>query len=337
MGHRAIVFGAAVFCGLVLAGPPEFELRPAEPVWMPGAADSNSPGEWIDGVFYLFNSNGNPVRTSGPNALELRGARAVLFYDYSQRHLRWIESTWLDPDGVLFAWYHTEVEVCHEENLSAPEIGALVSFDKGATFFDLGIVLQSGDGGDCTAANGYFASGHGDFTVIADREGEYLYFFFGNYGGDPSRQGVAVARMAVADRWEPAGKVWKFDNGAWESEGIGGLVTPVFPVKASWAAWNTDAFWGPSVHFNTKLGRYVMLLNRSCCEAGWPQEGIYLSASGDLSRPFEWSEPVKVMEGGNWYPQVIGLGEGESDKLAGEAPRLFVGGYSEWELYFAGP
>jgi len=340
MRYSGRLFGVAALVAAGLAGqtaPPRVEVRAVEAVSMPGAADSNSPGQWIDGIFYLFNSNGNPVRTHGTDPLRLGGARAVLFYDYASRHLRWIEATWLDPNGVLFAWYHTEVEVCHEEQLSAPEIGALVSWDKGATFYDLGIVLKSGDGADCTAANGYFGSGHGDFSVVADRDGSYFYFHFGNYGGDPSRQGVAVARMAVEDRWEPVGKVWKFDNGGWESEGLGGAVTPIFPVQASWAAWNTDAFWGPSVHFNTHLNKFVMLMNRSCCDARWPQEGVYISAVEDLGQPFQWSVPAKVMDGVGWYPQVLGLGAGESDKLAGQSPRLFVGGYSAWELVFALP
>ena len=43
----------------------------------------------------------------------------------------WVESAWLDSDGVLFGWYHHEpIGLCGEGSiLTAPEIGAVVSFD----------------------------------------------------------------------------------------------------------------------------------------------------------------------------------------------------------------
>jgi hypothetical protein len=77
-----------------------------------------------------------------------------------------------------------------------------------------------------------------------------------------------------------------------------------------------------------------MLLNRSCCQPGWPQEGVYISMSPDISNPLSWSEPTKIIDGGDWYPQVIGLGPGESDKLAGRVARLFVGAFSQCEIVF---
>ncbi|MCS7264659.1 MAG: hypothetical protein NZ805_07485 [Armatimonadetes bacterium] len=35
-----------------------------------------------------------------------------------------------------------------------------------------------------------------------------------------------------------------------------------------------------------------------------------------------------------WYPQVIGLRQGETDKLAGEVVRFFMSGVYEWEIVF---
>src|SRR5204863_5309897 len=98
----------------------------------------------------------------------------------------------------------------------------LVSTDNGRSFHDLGIVLESGDSPDCSAKNGFFAGGHGDFSVILDHESEYFYFLYDNYGGGVSSQGVAIARMAFADRNDPAGAVWKFYAGDWTEPGVRG-------------------------------------------------------------------------------------------------------------------
>jgi hypothetical protein len=86
------------------------------------------------------------------------------------------------------------------------------------------------------------------------------------------------------------------------------------------------------------LGRKaVTLLNRSCCEPGWPSEGIYVSFNPDLSRPAAWTAPKKVLsrEQSTWYPAVIGLEPGGTDKVAGEVARLYVGGDSHWKIVFS--
>jgi hypothetical protein len=40
---------------------------------------------------------------------------------------------------------------------------------------------------------------------------------------------------------------------------------PIFPATEPWhdEDLNVDAFWGPSVHWNTHLQQYVMLLNKA--------------------------------------------------------------------------
>ena len=102
----------------------------------------------------------------------------------------WIESAWRDDDGSIYAWYHHEPGgVCPNNSLTAPKIGALVSTDGGVTFTDLGIILATGDPLNCDAENGFFAGGHGDFSVILDQDRRYFYFLFGNYSGPPEHQG----------------------------------------------------------------------------------------------------------------------------------------------------
>lgn len=283
----------------------------------------------------MHNSDGMPVRSEGSNLFSLRHTRAVLFYSSANAN-KWIESTWVDPEGRVWGWYHHEVFLDCGEGiaLSAPVIGALVSYDGGWTYFDLGHVLASGAEPNCAAQNGYFASGHGDFTVLPDEQGEYLYFHFSNYGGDPASHGVAVARMRIEDRHDPGGNVWKFHAGEWNSPGLFGDVTPIIPATADWGRADTDAFWGPSVHFNTALGKYVMLLNRACCAPGWPQEGVYVSFNQDPANTGGWSEPTRILPYGTWYPQIIGLGPQETDKRTGRFARFFAGGFSEYELVF---
>ncbi|HBY64246.1 MAG TPA: hypothetical protein DEH78_30860, partial [Solibacterales bacterium] len=170
-------------------------------------------------------------------------------------------------DEVVYAWYHHEPEaesVCGFRKLTEPVIGALKSTDGGRTFVDLGVILSSGDLPDCNAENGYFAGGHGDFSVVLDREREYFYFLFTNYGGPLQRQGVAVARMRFEDRDFPLNAVFKYAEGEWDQPGVGGMVSPIFPARVSWVSSRADSFWGPAVHWNTFLQRHVLVMNRAC-------------------------------------------------------------------------
>lgn len=314
------------------------ELRSASAVYMPAPVDSNSPAFWRDGQFFLINSANLPLITNAGSQflMEETGEMDVngLF------HLpAWVESAWLDEDGTLLMWYHHEpTPVCPGSSLTVPVIGAAVSYDGGSSIYDLGIVLESGDASDCASKNGFFAGGHGDFTVIPDRDQGYFYFLFTNYSGDASGQGVAIARMAFADRYNPAGAVWKYFAGAWNEPGLGGRVTAVFPAARTWQREDTDSFWGPSVHWNWYLGSYVVLLNHACCKPRWPQEGIYISFNPELSDPAGWSQPERLLQNigfsPGYYAQILGTGPEETDTLAGPAARLYVQGISKWELYF---
>ncbi len=315
---------------------PSIELRPVPRYQFPGRVDCNSPAHWDGEVMYLFNSAGHPYRAYGPHLFELGEAQPVTFNNEVNGG-RWIEATIKTEEGVLYGWYHFEpLGLCPGTSLTAPQIGALRSEDNGATWFDLGIILSSPEETlNCSAENGYFAGGHGDFCVVLEEEQKYLYFFFGNYGGEPDEQGVAIARMLWKERDDPVGKVWKWYQGSWSEPGLGGKVTPLFPVFVPWERPDCDAFWGPSIHWNVYLNQYVMLLNRAKGK-GWTQEGIYVSFSPCVSEPYSWSSPQKIYEGGSWYPQVIGISEGiqGTDKLAGRVARFFLSGVSDYEILF---
>jgi hypothetical protein len=321
----------------------EARVRSATKISMPTQVDSNSPAFWRDGRLFWFGSHGRPWLSEGPNQFGPWETREIRL-ETANAWPHWMESVWPEDNGVLWGWYHCEpTDLLPDSTLTAPKVGAVVSFDGGNTLRDLGIVLESGDALDPSARNGYFAGGHGDFSVLLDRAGTYFYFFFDNYGGAASRQGVCLARMAYADRLNPAGKVWKYYNGSWQEAGRGGRVTPVFPVRKSWQSRDPDAFWGPSVHWNTHLNCYVMLLNRAQGEPGWAQEGVYVSFCYDLSRPESWTPPQKILDKSQFpgwyffYPQVMGLEAGGTDRRAGQTARLYVGGVSNWEIDFVAP
>jgi len=332
-----IQVAVAIFLSLWAPAHAErFEIRSAETIVMPGIADSNSPALWRDGEFRIFSSNGTPALSIASDPFFTVPSRTVPVRMDSGRLPVWFESVWVDADGTIYGWYHHEqFGLCPD--LTVPAIGAAVSFDGGENFYDLGLILTAPDPPDCSARNGYFAGGHGDFTVILDRENRYFYFLYGNYGGPADRQGVSIARMAFEDRFFPAGRVMKYADGEWSQPGLGGRQSPVFHVRVPWQDEATDAFWGPSVHWNTHLNAYVMLLNRACCQPGWPQEGVYISFNADIANPSGWSAPERVFEEGfdpGWYPQVLGIGPGETDSVAGRVARLFVHGRSEWEIHF---
>lgn len=319
------------------------QLRPASQHTLPMQIDGNSPAFWTDGQLQLFNSTGNPQSIS--TAPDQFGPWHHQLVDVTlQRNIPvWVEAAWRDTDGTVFAWYHHEPEgLCGSgSSLTAPRIGAAISRDGGRTLEDLGVILESGEPLNCGAQNGFFAGGHGDFSVIVDREHRYFYFLFTNYGGPAWEQGVVVARMAFEDRFAPVGAVKKFYLDGWTEPGLRGHMTPIFPSFRTWDRSNADSFWGPSVHWNTHLNQYVVLLNRACCEPRWPQEGIYVTFNPDLSKPWEWQWPVRLIDGKSishkpgFYPQVLGLGPGETDTLAGEAARLYIHGVSDWEIVFS--
>src|SRR5437667_2661734 len=280
---------------------PRVELRDAAPLQFrgadssspekPGECDCNNPGHWGGDTLYVFHSAGHPWRSSGPDLFHLQTNYARCEYDNRVSGGRWIECTWKGEDSALYGWYHLEpTGICpgaHPQspkmNLTAPKIGAVKSTDNGATWHDLGVVLEAPpDTLKCDTKNYYFAGGNGDFSVMLDARTQFLYFFFSNYPKDVPEQGVAVARMRWADRDQPVGNVWKWRAGQWSEPGIGGHVTPIFPVTTDWNRADADAFWGPSIHWNTHLRQYVVLLNRAK-DGKFTTEGLYVTFNGNLS------------------------------------------------------
>ena len=266
----------------------------------------------------------------------------------------WLEAVVADADGTWYGYYHNERQssFCGDDAQHlAPRIGAARSHDRGKTWEDLGIILEApADTDDCSSWNTYFVGGVGDFSVMLDQEEQHLYLFYSQYAGSVESQGVAVARLAWADRDEPAGKVNVYFENDWvpatsveeSSDALSAarwaypVGFPIFPAKDSWHDGDSkvDAFWGPSIHWNTSIEQYVMLLNRAK-DIHWAQEGIYISYASRLDDPAAWSVPKRLLSGGNWYPQVLGMEAGiGTDKIAGDSARFFMSGQSDYLIRF---
>jgi len=330
---------------------PEVAIENAYPIRLPGAdlpeagiydaVDSNSPLHWDNqGNLYFFASVRFPFRSSGKSLYSLppTAERTTIRDPLGIEGGKWLEATWRTDDGALYGWYHNEIPgICsNDPHLSIPRIGAMVSHDEGATWDNLGIILEApGDSLNCNTQNYYFAGGNGDFSVMLDPDKQYFYFFFGTYHSQIEEQGVSIARMSYADRDQPVGKVWKWRDQQWNEPGLGGHVTPIFPVINDWHKADADAYWGPSIHFNTYLNSYVIVLNHAI-DKYWNQEGIYITYNDDLSNPDGWMWPDRLPFDplGMAYPQIIGIEKGGTDKLAGQSARLTLLGQSNWQITF---
>jgi hypothetical protein len=311
----------------------------------PGDVDCSSPAHWDGSTMYMFYSTGHPFRSSGPDLFHLsRPSQRTTFNNEATWEMgpRWIEATHKVEGGRLYMWYHNEPPL--PGGRTAPRIGAMFSTDNGLTWWDQGIICETPGGSNNEAsANHYFVGGNGDFTMIADRENRYFYLYTSTYNKEIAEQGVAVGRMRYEDRENPIGKVFKWYKEQWTEPGLGGHVTPIFGVRTDWHKPDADAFWGPSIHWNTHLETWVMLLNRAK-DKDWSQEGIYVSFNPDLGNPAGWTTPAKILDAADlekskWYPQVVGpdAAKHETDKLAGKTARLFVAGVSKWEITFLRP
>ena len=341
------------------ANGPGVTLLKAPALMLTGRVDSNSPAVWDreDGlnVFHVFTSfNGLPSLAVGSDLVRMGTAQPVALEGFEGGGY-WLEAVVQDVDDTLYGYYHNEraATECGDATRMIPRIGAARSTDQGRSWQNLGVLIESGRGTlDCTTTNKYFVGGVGDLSVMLDRESRDLYVFYSEYSRQVSSQGVGVARLLWADRDDPAGKVSIWRDGIWQSprkmrqirdDGTPIIrflypsATPLFPTRDSWHDDNTstDAFWGPSIHWNTYLQHYVMLLNRAK-NSEFDQEGIYVSFSPTLDDPSRWTVPERIIKGGSWYPQVLGLEAGVgSDKIAGEWARLFLTGKSEYVIQFS--
>lgn len=324
---------------------------------LPGDVDSNSPVVWdLDegqsAVTVFTSFDGIPSRSTGPSLTQLGQASPVTIWPQPPGGV-WFEAVVTDDDDTWYAYFHNEVpaDVCGRPDRVVPRIGAAKSTDRGLTWRWMGTIFElPPDSLACGSSNRYFLGGAGDFSAVLDHDSRYLYFFISQYPAQVGGQGVAIGRMAWAARDFPVGHMRMWNGSNWEPATFQWTSTdpsappstmsrrrfqypvgdPIYPAGESLHDSDSvaEAFWGPSVHWNSYLQMWVMLLNHTD-DTAFDQEGIYLSYSPSLEDPTEWSRPVRLLNRTNWYPQVIGLEPGVgTDKVAGQTMRLFVGGTS---------
>lgn len=345
-----------------LAAAPAIHLSPS--VHGLGPPEGNSPAVWSKDQathLHVFTNDGRKtLRLSAPATNPLTGAwetrpvelpRSVAGHEPAL----YVEAVERDEKGLLYGWYHLEIEICgvtrksppcDRRGLMAPAIGMAVSSDDGAHWSDRGLILTCG-ASPCSIwnGNGNFNGGNGDFSVALDPSRRFAYLFFTNYCGTPKEHGIALARMPWSLRAdaEPARHVRKWYDGAWREAGLGGRASAILPASVPWDEPDYDSFWGPAVHYNTYLEAFVMLLNHTSGAQGdpcWPSqdEKIYIAYCPDPTRPEVWTDPVPLVStthGCTRYPQVLGIRAGETDRLAGKSARLFLHGLSTWMITFS--
>jgi hypothetical protein len=350
----------AMGISLSAASEPSFKLVEAPLITFPGGhnserkadfvADCGSPLHWDGDTLYVFNSWERPWRGQGTDLFHLQRGTITKMDADSEKLWLWLESTWKDEDGTLYGWVHNEFpNVCPDTkrtNLPADgypvlaRIGAVKSPDNGLHWQSQGFVFDGRpDNLKCDGKGPWYAGGVGDLCVTLDRENKYFYFFFASFAPDTAEQGLCLARMPYEDRANPVGKVMIWHEGKWDQPAVGGgKVTPFLPVVGDVHAKECFIYWGPCIHWNTYLNKYVMVVNRTK-DSEWKTDGQYILFADRLDNPTGWSKPVKFMDpeksgGRGWYVQLVGTQKGETDKLASQIARLFVDGKSTWEIQF---
>jgi hypothetical protein len=318
--------------------------------------DSNCPAHWDGDTLYVLNSYGHPWRNSGQDIAHLGNRISTKLGDLNDKLYIWIEASWKDEaDGVLYGAYHYEPDaVCVSNNHlpTMPKVGWIRSMDNGATWEDLGFIIEAKPCAvRCSTASPWDSGGTGDFVFYLDPAKEYFYFYGTSYDSRFEEQGVWAARMRYADRKNPSGTVMKWYKGGWTEPALWGHVTPVFPAQRDYHGKDGEMFWGPAIHWNTYLNTYVMLLNHAV-DTKLTQDGIFISFNHDLGNPAGWSTPQmildrpeiqKAMAGAKasptklengWYPEAIGTEKGETDKVVGRTARFFLAGVSRKTITF---
>jgi hypothetical protein len=193
--------------------------------------------------------------------------------------------------------------------------------------------------------------GIGDFSVILDRNADpanhYVYFIFSSFGGDLEEQGISFARMLWVDRDQPfdrfsgQSQASKWDGSAWAAPGIGGRSVAIFhdSQQVSWTSAQNNGYWGPSVHWNVDLRKFIILMDRSK-GGNYETQGVYMTYTTNLDEPRSWVAPkIIITDNQGWYPQVIGAPAVEgTDKTAGSGAerqtRYFNQGQSNFYITF---
>ena len=312
--------------------------------------DASNTLLWFNGIAHLFynywsleDGRAYSVMATGRDIASLNVEKMLTIDEDANAAFRWFESILPGEDGYLYAFYHSEERNPCGFYIKTPEIGMAISKDQGHTWKNLGVVVKNHDEeNDCSALNGFFSNGTGDFAALYDRDKKYVYIVYTNYPmqQQANTQGISTARIAASELANPVGKAYKWYKGSYSEPGVDGKSSSIFKPKINFRHSNPDAYWGPSIHYNTFINKYVMVMTRTkngkSTKELWPTEGIYVSVNDDMANPYGWSKPERLTHGGRWYPQFIGFNKYTQDHTAeiGEWARFFMEGHSDYIVRF---
>ena len=210
-------------------------------------------------------------------------------------------------------------------------IGIMASTDGGESWADRGILLQDLQPRLVLSPvnrNYTFPGGVGDPSAVVC--GDHLYVFYGEYGYpgayspdtwdadvEASGQCISVARIALADLDDPAGRARRWDGTAFAASPdgvgapIGALQIPPEDGGGPVSAGDRSFHWGPSVSWNTHLESWVMTFGRVDAEF-WAGDSVWISfnphpdlGEGDASQ--QWTPPRLLLRRPGhtlWYPSL---------------------------------
>jgi hypothetical protein len=234
-------------------------------------------------------------------------------------------------------------------------------------------IMKSTDGGRCWENKGIFiedlnprlilkphntsntfAGGVGDPSAVAS--GDYLYLFYGEYGyagvyneatynreTEWKGQCISVARIALKDLDDPAGKAKRWDGNSFtiSYDGIGrpieSLQIPLVEGGGPASSPEGGFHWGPSVSWNTFLNCWVMLMGH-VTGPSWKGSKVFISFNrnpdfNNSASTQQWTKPQLLFEKPGytlWYPslQPLNTPEDIANKTTclqlGKKARFFV-------------
>jgi hypothetical protein len=173
-----------------------------------------------------------------------------------------------------------------------------------------------------------FAGGVGDPSAVAS--GDHLYLFYGEYGypgvydeagydreTEWKGQCISIARIALSDLDDPAGKAKRWDGSGFTIP-YNGIGKPVESLQIPRDEGGGPAsspeggfHWGPSVSWNTYLNCWVMLMGH-VTGPSWRGSKVFISfnRNPDFTDPAnsqEWSKPQLLLDKPGytlWYPSL---------------------------------
>jgi hypothetical protein len=204
--------------------------------------------------------------------------------------------------GNLLVGYHAELP----SNTLYAVHGLAASWDNGLHWTDLGEVVRPNQSFAPQLAPGFDEIGDG--PLVESRDGKYFYFYFPDWpSGTTTTTHVSVARVPVSSLLDAAFgsshphtvPFEKFYEGNWNLQpGIGGASTDLNPNWAPQEGGYLD------IHFNSALGRYVLIMDNDTT--------FYYAESED---GLTWTSPVSLGEYADGvttlapYPRAVGLGD----------------------------